>query len=138
MKNISRIQNIYRTESSRIEDYLDVERKLQSDELQLQASRCMDCGIPFCHGLGCPLGNVIPDMNEAVRKNDYKAAWDILSSTSNMPEFTSRVCPALCENTCTKNIENEPVMIRQLEKAVEHLKWAMYHLLLKKINMIKK
>ena len=118
MKNISRIQNIYRTESSRIEDYLDVERKLQSDELQLQASRCMDCGIPFCHGLGCPLGNVIPDMNEAVRKNDYKAAWDILSSTSNMPEFTSRVCPALCENTCTKNIENEPVMIRQLEKAV--------------------
>ena len=90
MKNISRIQNIYRMESSRIEDFLDVERKLQSDELQLQASRCMDCGIPFCHGLGCPLGNVIPDMNEAVRQDDYKKAWNILSSTSNMPEFTEK------------------------------------------------
>ena len=118
MKNISRIQNIYRMESSRVEDYLEVERKFQNDELQEQSSRCMDCGIPFCHGLGCPLGNVIPDMNEAVRQDDYKKAWNILSSTSNMPEFTSRVCPALCENACTKNIENEPVMIRQLEKAV--------------------
>ena len=103
MKNISRIQNIYRMESSRIEDFLDVERKLQSDELQEQSSRCMDCGIPFCHGLGCPLGNVIPDMNEAVRQDDYKKAWNILSSTSNMPEFTSRVCPALCENACGKS-----------------------------------
>ena len=102
MKNISRIQNIYRMESSRIEDFLDVERKLQSDELQEQSSRCMDCGIPFCHGLGCPLGNVIPDMNEAVRQDDYKKAW------------------------------------RKKQWWKKHLKWAMYHLLLKKINMIKK
>ena len=118
MKNIPRIQNIYRPEATRVEDYNEVERKFNTEELTMQASRCMDCGIPFCHGLGCPLGNVIPEMNEAVRTLNWKRAWEILSETSNMPEFTSRVCPALCENTCTKNIENVPVMIRHLEKAV--------------------
>lgn len=118
MKTIPRIQNIYRPEATRVEDYNEVERKFNTDELTMQASRCMDCGIPFCHGLGCPLGNVIPEMNEAARTLNWKRAWEILSETSNMPEFTSRVCPALCENACTKNIENVPVMIRQLEKAV--------------------
>lgn len=118
MKAIPRIYDIYRPESTRIEDYLEVERKFNKEELTIQASRCMDCGIPFCHGLGCPLGNVIPEMNEAVRLGKWALAWEILSSTSLMPEFTSRVCPALCENVCTKNIDNAPVMIRQLEKAV--------------------
>lgn len=118
MKTIPRIQNIYRPEATRVEDYNEVERKFNTDELTMQASRCMDCGIPFCHGLGCPLGNVVPEMNEAARTLNWKRAWEILSETSNMPEFTSRVCPALCENACTKNIENVPVMIRQLEKAV--------------------
>lgn len=118
MKTIARIENIYRPETTRIKDYKDVEREFSIDELVSQASRCMDCGIPFCHGLGCPLENVIPEMNAAVEEENWQLAWDILSSTSNMPEFTSRVCPALCENTCTKNIENVPVMIRQLEKAV--------------------
>ncbi len=118
MKTIQRIQNIYRPEATRIEDYNEVERKFNTEELTMQASRCMDCGIPFCHGIGCPLGNVIPEMNEALRTLNWKRAWEILSETSNMPEFTSRVCPALCENTCTKNIENIPVMIRQLEKSV--------------------
>ncbi len=118
MKTIPRIQNIYRPEATRIEDYKEVERKFNTEELTIQASRCMDCGIPFCHGLGCPLGNVIPEMNDAVKHENWKLAWEILSETSNMPEFTSRVCPALCENACTKNIENVPVMIRQLEKSV--------------------
>ncbi len=118
MKNIPRINNIYRTETTRIEDYNEVERTLETEELIMQASRCMDCGIPFCHGLGCPLSNIIPEMNEAVKNLNWKRAWDILNKTSNMPEFTSRVCPALCENACTKNIENIPVMIRQLEKYV--------------------
>ncbi len=118
MKTIPRIENIYRPEATRVEDYNEVERKFNAEELTMQASRCMDCGIPFCHGLGCPLGNVIPEMNEAVRTLNWKRAYEILSKTSNMPEFTSRVCPAICENACTKNIENIPVMIRQLEKSV--------------------
>lgn len=118
MKTIPRINDIYRPESVRTADFNDVERTLAKEELTEQASRCMDCGIPFCHGLGCPLENVIPEMNEAAGKENWQEAWNILSSTSLMPEFTSRVCPALCENTCTKNIEGAPVMIRQVEKCV--------------------
>ena len=77
MKTIPRIQNIYRPEATRVEDYNEVERKFNTDELTMQASRCMDCGIPFCHGLGCPLGNVIPEMNEAARTLNWKRAWEI-------------------------------------------------------------
>lgn len=113
-----RIKEIYRPVSARLQDYKEVERNLTASELNSQAKRCQDCGIPFCHGRGCPLENVIPEINAAVAADNWKLAWDILSSTSDFPEFTSRVCPALCEASCTQGINSDPVMIRQLEKAV--------------------
>ena len=113
-----RIQDIYRPVDQRRRDFDEVERALSFDELKGQAGRCMNCGIPFCHGAGCPLGTVIPEINAAVAAGNWEAAWNILSSTSFFPEFTSRVCPALCEGSCTDGIDGEPVMVRQLEKAV--------------------
>jgi glutamate synthase (NADPH/NADH) small chain len=119
-----RIYDIYRPADERKQDFKEVERHLTADEIQKQAARCAECGIPFCHGAGCPLENVIPEMNAAVAAGNYKEAWNILSSTSNFPEFTSRICPALCESACTAGTagttENngEPVMVRQLEKIV--------------------
>lgn len=113
-----RIQDIYRPVDQRRRDFDEVERALSFDELKGQAGRCMNCGIPFCHGAGCPLGNVIPEINAAVAAGNWEAAWNILSSTSFFPEFTSRVCPALCEGSCTDGIDGEPVMVRLLEKAV--------------------
>ena len=118
MSTLTRINDITRPVPVRIEDWVEVERRLTSEELLSQSGRCMECGTPFCHGIGCPLGNVIPEINAAVQGNQWLLAWNILSSTSCFPEFTSRICPALCENACTKNIDYEPVMIRQLEKAV--------------------
>lgn len=113
-----RIQDIYRPVEQRSRDFEEVERPLSLDELKLQAERCMNCGIPFCHGAGCPLGNVIPEINGSVALGNWENAWNILCSTSFFPEFTSRVCPALCEGSCTDGIDGEPVMVRQLEKAV--------------------
>ena len=82
-----------------------------------QSSRCMDCGIPFCHS-ACPLGNVIPDFNHAVYKEDWKLAYEILSKTNNFPEFTGRICPAPCEASCVLNINNDPVTIEHIEKEI--------------------
>ena len=113
-----RIHDIYRPVDQRVRDYDEVEREFSHDELNEQAQRCMNCGIPFCHGAGCPLGNVIPEINAAVAAGNWELAWQILSSTSFFPEFTARICPALCEGSCTDGIDSDPVMIRQLEKAV--------------------
>lgn len=82
-----------------------------------QAARCMDCGIPFCHS-GCPLGNIIPDFNDAVYKEDWKSAYEILDSTNNFPEFTGRICPAPCEGSCVLGINNDPVNIEYIEKSI--------------------
>jgi glutamate synthase (NADPH) small chain len=82
-----------------------------------QAARCMDCGVPFCHN-GCPLGNKIPDFNDAVYLNDWKLAYDILRETNNFPEFTGRICPAPCEGACVLGINNDPVSIEFVEKNV--------------------
>ena len=112
----NRIHDIYRPVEQRRRDFKEVERPLTCAEIAGQAKRCMGCGIPFCHGTGCPLGNVIPEINSAVAVGDMRRAWEILNTTSNFPEFTSRVCPALCEGSCTDGINEEPVMIRQLEK----------------------
>ena len=91
-----------------------------TDLPQRQASRCMDCGVPFCHN-GCPLGNLIPDFNEAVYKGDWKLAYDLLSETNNFPEFTGRICPAPCEASCVLNINADPVTIEFVEKSIiEH------------------
>ena len=82
-----------------------------------QATRCMDCGVPFCHS-GCPLGNVIPDFNAAVHAKDWRAAYEILSETNNFPEFTGRICPAPCEAACVLGINNDPVAIEFIEKTI--------------------
>ena len=113
-----RLHNIYRPAEERKKDFKEVERRLSPEEIFQQANRCTECGIPFCHGSGCPLENVIPEMNAAVLAENYEEAWRILSSTSNFPEFTSRICPALCEGSCTAGVDGAPVMVRQLEKVV--------------------
>jgi len=82
-----------------------------------QSSRCMDCGVPFCHS-ACPLGNLIPDFNAAVQKGDWKGAYQVLSTTNNFPEFTGRICPAPCEASCVLNINSDPVTIEQIEKTI--------------------
>ncbi len=82
-----------------------------------QASRCMDCGIPYCHN-GCPVNNIIPEWNNLVYESDWKEAIDVLHSTNNFPEFTGRICPAPCESACTLNIEDNPVTIKNIEKTI--------------------
>jgi glutamate synthase (NADPH/NADH) small chain len=101
----------------RIADYSEVEQILNSEDRALQASRCMDCGIPFCQW-GCPVDNLIPEWNEKLYTGDWKAAIDLLHSTNNFPEFTGRICPAPCEHSCVLNIEGSPVTIRENEVAI--------------------
>ena len=114
----NRIHDIYRPAEERVLDFNEVEKRLTPDQIHEQMLRCHNCGIPFCHGSGCPLGNVIPDFNSAAASGDWRTAWDILSRTSFFPEFTSRVCPALCEGSCCNGVNDEPVMVRQCEKVI--------------------
>ncbi|MDD3586595.1 MAG: glutamate synthase subunit beta [Thermoguttaceae bacterium] len=116
--NISRERPPYRPAQKRVEDFEEVELFLDEKQLNEQARRCMKCGIPFCHGTGCPLGNLIPDFNAAAAAGDWDFAWELLQTTSSFPEFTSRVCPALCEGSCTSGISFEAVTIRLIEKAI--------------------
>jgi glutamate synthase (NADPH/NADH) small chain len=106
-----------RSVTERIRDYSEVEQTLNTEDRVTQAARCMDCGIPFCHW-HCPLGNLIPEFQDAMYKGDWKEAYDILSSTDNFPEFTGRVCPALCEHSCVLALFKEPLTIRENELAV--------------------
>jgi len=92
------------------------------EDMSIQAARCMDCGIPFCHN-GCPINNIIPDWNDAVYKGRWREALDILHSTNNFPEFTGRVCPAPCEESCTVNLIDEAVTIKNLELAIIEKGW---------------
>jgi len=101
----------------RVKNYREFTLALSDKDLQQQGSRCMDCGIPFCHS-GCPLGNLIPDFNEMVYKNDWKKALKILHATNNFPEFTGRVCPAPCEKSCVLGIVSDPVSIENIEKNI--------------------
>lgn len=101
----------------RTADYSEVEQVLNSEDRQLQASRCMDCGIPFCHW-GCPVDNLIPEWNDLLYKGDWKGASERLHSTNNFPEFTGRICPAPCEHSCVLNIDEDPVTIRENEAAI--------------------
>ena len=105
----------YRPVEERVRDFKEVELSLTDDEIYRQTARCMDCGIPFCHGAGCPLNNYIPDINELVYKNRWREACEYLHSTNNFPEITARVCPAPCEAACTLAINDEPVSIRSIE-----------------------
>jgi glutamate synthase (NADPH/NADH) small chain len=101
----------------RLLDYLEVYQPMGEDELRAQAARCMDCGVPFCHQ-GCPLGNIIPDFNDLVFRGDWKDALERLHRTNNFPEFTGRICPAPCESACVLGINDDPVTIEFVEKAV--------------------
>lgn len=116
--DINRVDAGYRPVAERLKDYDEVELHPALEVLKEQASRCMSCGIPFCHGIGCPLKNVIPEINKAAMEERFEDAWALLSSTSSFPEFTSRICPALCEGSCTAGLDLEPVTIRQLEYLV--------------------
>jgi glutamate synthase (NADPH) small chain len=103
--------------SERVQNYKEFTQELSNEEMNEQGARCMDCGIPFCHS-GCPLGNLIPDFNNAVYKNDWQKALNILHSTNNFPEFTGRLCPAPCESACVLGIIKPPVAIELIEKYI--------------------
>ncbi|UBM59723.1 glutamate synthase subunit beta [Marinilongibacter aquaticus] len=98
-------------------DYQEVEKPFDGQQTNEQAARCMDCGIPFCHS-GCPLGNIIPEFNDAVYEENWKLAYELLSSTNNFPEFTGRICPAPCEASCVLGINKPPVAIEYIEKSI--------------------
>jgi len=108
----------YRKVDERLKDYEPVELRLLDSEIHAQAARCMDCGTPFCHGCGCPLSNIIPEMTDLVYNNRWQEALDVLLATNNFPEFTARICPALCEASCVLGINDDPVTIRQVELAI--------------------
>jgi len=102
---------------NRIKDYSEIYLDFKDEKTIEQAARCMDCGIPFCHS-GCPLGNIIPEFNDAVYDHDWERAYEILSSTNNFPEFTGRICPAPCEASCVLGINKPPVAIEHIEKTI--------------------
>src|SRR5436190_10125182 len=101
----------------RVKDYKEFVEKFTDEKLNQQSARCMDCGIPFCHN-GCPLGNVIPEINDAGYRKSWKEAYDILSSTNNFPEFTGRICPAPCETACVLGINQPAITIEEIEKHI--------------------
>ena len=115
---MERIHDYYRPVNERKTDFREVERTLAAKDIQPQVERCLSCGIPFCHGFGCPLGNLVPDQNRAVACGNLRHAYDLLSVNSDFPEFTARVCPALCESGCVHQLDEESVMVRQSEKLV--------------------
>lgn len=106
-----------RNPEERIHDYKEIYQPFDAKKLNQQAARCMDCGVPFCHQ-GCPLGNIIPEFNDAVYRNDWEEAFYILRSTNNFPEFTGRICPAPCEASCVLGINKDPVAIELIEKSI--------------------
>jgi glutamate synthase (NADPH/NADH) small chain len=106
-----------RSTDERILDYLDVYSEPPEQLLREQGARCMDCGIPFCHQ-GCPLGNIIPDFNDLVYRGEWRHALERLHRTNNFPEFTGRICPAPCESACVLGINDDPVTIELIEKAI--------------------
>ena len=107
----------------RVKNFKEFESLLSESQINEQAARCMDCGIPFCHSYGCPVSNRIPDWNDMVYKNQWKQALDLLHSTINFPEFTGRVCPAPCEHACTLAININPVSIKHIELQIVERGW---------------
>ena len=107
----------------RVADYQEEEQALAAPDLEVQASRCMDCGIPYCHALGCPLSNRIPEFNDMVHRKQWQRALAILEAGNNFPEITGRVCPAPCEAACSLSINAKPVTVRQIELALVERGW---------------
>src|SRR5580704_5581848 len=99
--------------AERLRHWNEFLKPLPVEELHRQGARCMDCGVPFCH-TGCPLGNIIPDWNDLVSRDQWHEALDRLQATNNFPEFTGRVCPAPCEAACVLGINEDPVAIKQI------------------------
>jgi glutamate synthase (NADPH/NADH) small chain len=119
---LERIEEGYEPPQSRVKHYKEFVIGLAQDQAITQAARCMDCGIPFCNN-GCPVNNIIPDFNDLVYKNQWKAALDTLHSTNNFPEFTGRICPAPCEAACTLNFNDDAVGIKSIEHAIIDRGW---------------
>lgn len=103
--------------TERIKNYNEFYKPLSKIRVEKQAARCMDCGVPFCHN-GCPLGNNIPDFNDMVYRQDWEEAYKILISTNNFPEFTGKICPAPCEDSCVLSINNDPTTIKNIEMSI--------------------
>ncbi len=104
----------------RLRDFKEVYQPMDERKILEQAARCMDCGVPFCHS-GCPLGNLCPEWNDLVYRGQWDKAWERLAATNNFPEFTGRLCPALCEEACVLGIHEAPTAIELIEKTiVEH------------------
>jgi len=101
----------------RLNDYNEFIQRYADEQLNQQSGRCMNCGVPFCHN-GCPLGNVIPEFNDAVYRKEWKEAYEILASTNNFPEFTGRICPAPCETACVLGINQPAIAIEEIEKHI--------------------
>jgi glutamate synthase (NADPH/NADH) small chain len=106
-----------RPPEERVNDFYEFVERYSDEKLNQQSARCMDCGIPFCHN-GCPLGNLIPDFNDAVYRKSWQEAYEILSSTNNFPEFTGRICPAPCETSCVLGINTPAITIEEIEKHI--------------------
>ena len=101
----------------RINDYKEFVQRYAPERLNQQAARCMDCGVPFCHS-GCPLGNLIPEFSDAVYRENWNEAYEVLSHTNNFPEFTGRICPAPCESACVLGINAPAITIEEIEKHI--------------------
>lgn len=117
-KDFDRIDHEYRDIEERLKDYKDIVIPQSTGEMSTQATRCMDCGVPFCHSLGCPLGNLIPEWNDLIYQGRWKGAYERLELTNNLPEITGKICPALCEASCTLAIDNSPVTIEYIENRI--------------------
>lgn len=118
-----RLEEGYEPVPARLKTWKEFVIGLNADQAKVQGARCMDCGTPFCNN-GCPVNNIIPDFNDLVYRNDWQAAWQVLDSTNNFPEFTGRICPAPCEAACTLNVNDDAVGIKSLEHAIIDRAWA--------------
>jgi glutamate synthase (NADPH) small chain len=118
----ARLEEPHEAKESRKKHYREFYARLSDADAGVQGARCMDCGIPFCMS-GCPVNNIIPDWNDLVYRQDWKAAIDVLHSTNNFPEFTGRICPAPCEEACVLRINSDPVGIKSIEHAIIDKAW---------------
>ena len=121
-KEYTREMPTRRPAEERVNDYREVYQPFPEEKVRVQAARCMDCGIPFCH-TGCPVTNIIPDWNDLVYREQWKEAIRVLHSTNNFPEFTGRICPAPCEAACVLGINEPPVTIKMIEKSIVERAW---------------
>jgi glutamate synthase (NADPH/NADH) small chain len=119
---IERHDRDYEPVEERLSNWKEFVEPLPEEEVEKQAARCMDCGIPFCHQ-GCPVNNIIPEWNHLVYRDHWQYALEVLHSTNNFPEFTGRICPAPCEASCTLNIDDNPVTIKTIECAIVDRGW---------------